>query len=151
VLKRRLSHAAIESDPNAVWNAYIESLASSAYDELNHVQRPPQLAFWYESEVQNGGHLQFFKNQREESIQPTVEALVVIGAVAFADILRNAMDRRRFAQASEAGDVKDFISLTEKGEFSDLDRAYYAQRPTMISFLESYLAANFSEFIVVEA
>jgi hypothetical protein len=61
------------------------------------------------------------------------------------------MDRWRSRQRVNWEDVEDFISAAEKGEFSDLHRAYYAQRPTMISFLESYLAANFSEFIVVEA
>jgi hypothetical protein len=117
---------------------------------LNDVQRLPQLVFRYESEVQNGGHLQFFENQRDELIQPTVEALVVVAAVPFADILRNAVNCWRSRKPRKLADVADCISAAKEGEFSDLDRAYYDQRPTMISFLESYVAANFSELIVVE-
>ena len=116
MLKRRLSNAAIKSDPSCGWNAFIDLLASSAYDELNDVQLPPQLAFRYESEVQNGGHVQFFENQPDRLIQPTVEALVVVAAVPFADILRNAVDRWRSRKPRKLEDLADFISAAKEGE-----------------------------------
>jgi hypothetical protein len=108
------------------------------------------LAFWYESEVQNGGHLQFFENQPEELIDPTMQALAVIGAVPFVPILREAVERRRSRPRPKLENVEDFIAAARLGEFDDLDRAYYNQEPVMIRFLESYLDANFGDFIEIE-
>jgi hypothetical protein len=54
----------------------------SSFAELSNVQRASHLASWYESEVQNGGHLQFFENRPAELIEPTMEAQVAVGAIA---------------------------------------------------------------------
>jgi hypothetical protein len=42
---------------------------------LSAEQRPAHLVFWYESEVQNGGHFQYFENRGTEHLAATIEAL----------------------------------------------------------------------------
>jgi hypothetical protein len=37
--------------------------SSEDYANLSEERRPAHLVFWYESEVQNGGHLQCFENR----------------------------------------------------------------------------------------
>src|SRR5260370_34171286 len=91
LLRRRISSAAAELDPHAVWNAFVDLLANSTLAELTDIQRHPHLVFWYESEVQNGGHLQFFENRPEELIEPTLTASRVLGAEAYLPILNDAL------------------------------------------------------------
>jgi len=74
----------------SIWNAYVDLLAMEPYDELAEEQRPAHLVFWYESEVQNGGHLQYFENRGTEHLGETVEALGVLDASCQQQILREA-------------------------------------------------------------
>jgi len=46
-----------------VWNAFVDVLAMEEYADLDPVQRIPHLCFWYDSELQNGGHFQYFENR----------------------------------------------------------------------------------------
>jgi hypothetical protein len=149
-LKRRLSFAAAKADPNAAWNAFIDFLAFSTYQELNDVQRAPHLVFCYESEVQNGGHLQFFENRPEELIEPTLQALRALGAQAYVEILHQAISRWRSRQREKIATVEDYVAEALDGEFDDLDRAYYDTQPPITRLLEDYLNANLSEFLLVE-
>ena len=64
---------------------------------MNDVQAVAHFAFWYESEVQNGGHLQYFENmfnrykaKEDIVVSATLEALKVIGAKKQAKILSQA-------------------------------------------------------------
>jgi hypothetical protein len=54
-----VTKAALRENDHADWNAFIQLLALTDYDELAPQQRAAHLVFWYESEVQNGGHLQY--------------------------------------------------------------------------------------------
>ncbi len=51
------------------------------YDDLSPEQRPAHLVYWYESEVQNGGHLQYFENRGTEHLAAAVKALGSLGAI----------------------------------------------------------------------
>ncbi len=59
----KLTKSDVEEKPYCIWNAFVELLASHDYNELSPRQRAAHLVFWYESEVQNGGHLQFSENR----------------------------------------------------------------------------------------
>ena len=48
--------------------------------DLTPEQRRAHLVFWYESEMQNGGHLQYFENRGAEHLEETVYALGLLGA-----------------------------------------------------------------------
>jgi Domain of unknown function (DUF4375) len=63
---RKLSKSDVDAEPYCVWNAFVDLLAMEAYQDLTPEQRAAHLVFWYEHEVQNGGHLQFFENRGTE-------------------------------------------------------------------------------------
>src|SRR5258708_33916078 len=69
-----ITKKALEEDKHAVWNAFIDLLATTDCDELAPSQRLARLAFLYDCEVLNGGPLQFFNNRRQG---PNVEAVQV--------------------------------------------------------------------------
>jgi len=54
MIRRSLPASAVAERPYLVWNAFVDVLAMTEYADLTPAQRLPRLAFWYESEVQNG-------------------------------------------------------------------------------------------------
>jgi hypothetical protein len=58
-VRRRLSRELVARQPYERWNAFIDLVATEDATRLTATQRAAQLAFWYDSEVQNGGHLQY--------------------------------------------------------------------------------------------
>jgi hypothetical protein len=141
-----IRRADVEQDPYAIWNKFVDLLARSEYEDLSDVQRPPYLTFWYESEVQNGGHLQFFLNRPAFQLDLTIEALRILEADGYFHIFRDALERWR----SRSGLTPRLIHRAAIAEeFEDLDSAFYAVQPTLIERLERYLDANQSSFILL--
>jgi len=64
---RMLTKPQVDAEPFRIWNACVDLLATEDYRDLGKEQRPAHLVFWYESEVQNGGHLQYFENRGVET------------------------------------------------------------------------------------
>ena len=56
-VRRRLGRALVAHQPYERWNAFIDLVATEDANSLTATQRTAQLAYWYDSEVQNGGHL----------------------------------------------------------------------------------------------
>ena len=52
----------MQREPYLVWNAFVDIVALTPYERLHPRQRPAHLVFWYNAEVQNGGHYQYFEN-----------------------------------------------------------------------------------------
>jgi len=77
MILRSLSKQEVEAEPFRVWNAFVDLLTMEDYDDLSPEQRPARLVYQYESEVQNGGHLQYFENRHGASLSTTVKALGV--------------------------------------------------------------------------
>lgn len=90
---KRIGRSELDEDPHVVWNTFVEILALSDYSDLDQPQRPAYLVFWYESEVLNGGHLQYFTNKGIDHISETIKSLREFGADAYADVLEEAIGR----------------------------------------------------------
>ncbi len=87
-----LTRGEIEETPGLVWNAFVELVALTKYQDLSEEQRPAHLVFWYDSEVYNGGHLQYFENRRMQHLEETIEALRIMGAECQRLILAGAAE-----------------------------------------------------------
>ncbi len=93
----KLKREEIHADPYLVWNTFIDLVSLAECEELGPKQRIAHLAFWYDSEVQNGGHLQYFENIRGAHLAETIQALDAIGAFCQKHILQsNAFADRNF-------------------------------------------------------
>src|SRR5262245_40778434 len=108
-MKRVVSSEAAQRDPNLVWNEFIHLLAFSELDQLDASQRPAHLAFWYDSEVQNGGHLQYFENRPAELVPETIRALLQIGASQQADLLKSALERFGNRRREKLETVEEYV------------------------------------------
>ncbi len=149
-----LNKSEVEKDPSLVWNAFIYLIGLSDPRDLNDTQSTAQFAFWYESEVQNGGHLQYFENMHTRHkdnlnllIAATLDALRALGANEQAVILNAASERYFSANRGHPTTVECFCDLQGEKEFEDLDRRYYGCSPEMDYYFGKFLQANLGEFV----
>src|SRR5437899_9848444 len=118
---RRLTKQEVDAQPFRVWNAYVDLLAMEDYRDLAEEQRPAHLVFWYESEVQNGGHLQYFENRGTKYLGETIEALGVLGADGHQAILREAADLFLGPERPRIQTTEAYSAVALEGEFDSLD------------------------------
>ena len=146
-----VTKAMLEDTSYAVWNAFVDLIANSFYQELTPRQRPAQLVFRYESEVQNGGHRQFFVNSEGEHLEETVAALDALGAACQARVLEQAVARWNWTQRLSPESVGDYAAEAAKGEFSDFDHAFADcedREASLTQVLERHLAEHEAWYIV---
>jgi hypothetical protein len=146
---RKITKREVDENYYRIWNAFVDLLAMEKYDELAPEQRPAHLVFWYESEVQNGGHLQYFENRGTKYLEETIEALGILGAEGHQKILREAADlflgrERPLIQTTEA-----YSAVALEGEFEDLDFRFGACLPSLFECLKAHLALHQSSFVVI--
>ena len=146
-MKRVLHREEAQRDPNLVWNEFIHLLTFSEVGELDSKQRPAHLPFWYDSEVQNGGHLQYFENRPTELVGETIRALAALGASQQAAVLRSASERWMSRRRVKPRTVDEYVEESAKLEFEDLDNAYYGLSPSVTDMLENCLESNRGSFI----
>lgn len=146
---RRVSRQLTEKKPYIVWNVFVDILAMSEYGRLSNKQRPAHLVFWYYSEVENGGHMQYFENRGTERIAETVAALKLLGCSCHARVLSGAAAQFKSRPRSRIRSVEEYVEIALQGEFDRFDREYAKCRPTLQKALELYLARNRPEFVIV--
>jgi len=147
---RKLTKAEVAATPYKTWNAYIDLLANENHDNLAPEQRPAHLVFWYESEVQNGGHLQYFENRRGRYLQETVAALRALGASNQASVLTEAIALWKSVERSRIEPADEFCEEALEGEFSNLDQRFHECSPSLQECLEKHLEQNRSSFVTIE-
>jgi hypothetical protein len=145
----KISGREMKADPSLVWNEYIAFLASSEYDELGTIQRVAFLVYWYESEVQNGGHLQYFENRGFGHVAETIIALQTVHANCHADVLHRAALRRGAKDRKELKSSTQYVAEALRGEYDDLDREFSNCHPQLTAALENYLHQNLADFVLV--
>lgn len=145
----RLTRKELQSDPNLLWNSFINFLATSKPELMDAEQKAPYLVFWYESEVQNGGHLQYFENRGIDEGALTIDALHTLSAHAHAMILERACHQYKSQTRKALTTSEQYAEEARKGEFELLDEQFWRSEPSLVQALEQYLQLHFSKFIVV--
>jgi hypothetical protein len=145
-----VSAAEVAAKPYLVWNGFVAVIGGSTlpYERMTELQRLAHLAFLYDGEVQNGGHLQFFLNTQDLG-RDFVHALERMLLPAHAELLRRAYDRWRARPRSEPENAEEFVELARKEEFADVDTAYHQLSPTITDGLERLLKEHRDEFVRV--
>ncbi len=146
---RTLQSSVAKNEPWQVWNAYVDLLAVSSLETLDSVQRPAALVFAYESEIQNGGHLQYFENRREDRKEEVIESLDRLGAAYHADLLRAASALWQKEDRSRISSAEDYVDEALEEEFSEFDRRFHEAPTSLVTVLEDYLKRFQHHFVVV--
>ena len=127
----------------------MDLLAIEDYHDLTQEQQAPHLVFWYMSEVENGGHLQYFENHGTERLSATIEALRSLGAACQEELLQEAGDLWLSRERQRIQTVEEYCETALMGEFDRFDSRFYSCSPTLVQCLESYLEQYQSLFITV--
>lgn len=147
-----VSKKAYASFKGEKWNALIDLISAADLDELTPVQRIAHLAWWYNSEVLNGGHDQYFGNKDYFDHSEVVSALDALGATCQHDVLKEALIYFTKAQEDMPDGYDEYLAWDQEYRYGDqmsnFDKQFYGCRPEIeTELLENYLNANESEFI----
>ena len=146
--RRSLTKEEIRAEPFRIWNAFVDVLAMENYNELSPEQPPAHLVFWYESEVQNGGHFQYFENRGTEHLATTIEALGLLGATCQQQVLREAGALWASRSRPQTETAQEFCDTALEGEFESFDSRFHNCSPTLQQCLETHLERHKELFVV---
>lgn len=141
-MKRSIERKRAQQEPHLIWNAFIDLLAMEDYAELSPLQRKAHLVFWYDSEVQNGGHGQYFENRGVEQLPETIQALTDLGLSCQATVLTRAA-----VALSAGGPQADWAEVLKDSFIAEIDAAFHDSTPTVAEALERHLAAHSAEYV----
>jgi len=147
MIRRKVRKIDFNDKPYLIWNSFIDIVAMEAEDDLNEVQIIGQKAFIYDSEIQNGGHMQFFENTKLTNYKPFIDALKNMSAFEHANILIEAVRIYESKQRNEIKDKYEYSSIALDGEFDKLDFKYYRTKPELTELMQSFLKENEDQFI----
>jgi len=141
-MKRSVARARVQEQPYLIWNAFIDLLAMEDYADLSPLQRKAHLVFWYDSEVQNGGHGQYFENRGVNRLAETVTALTDLGLPCQAQVLTRAV-----AALSASDPEADWMDALQDSFIDELDDEFIRCKPTVTEALEQHLERYKAEYV----
>ena len=147
MVRRSLKRSDLENEPYLSWNTFVDLIALTDFEDLNEAQKPAHLIFWYDAEVYNGGHLQYFLNSAGRRASETVEVLSKLDLSCQKTILADAIAFATRNPIPEIESTAEFVAVAFEGRFNEFDLRYAACPIQLQDFLEQYLEQNFSEFI----
>ena len=149
MITRKLSKTIIEERPWEIWNSFIDLIATEKYDDLDPIQQVAHLCFWYDSELQNGGHLQYFENRGTNLLQATLDSLQKLGAGDQFNVLQKASELYLSIPRHKIETVEEFVDTALEGEYDDFDSEYYDCTPEITNLLDDYLKNYRDSFVEI--
>ena len=126
------------------WEVSIYDGETEMYDSLDRFTDPQKYVWaiqWYYSEVENGGHDQFFYNDTGIVWELALEGLRVIGCSTFAAILEEAVQRIG-GYPSKDREARWHEMSMHNADFSDLDMKFYDREHELEQYLRDYVRAT---------
>lgn len=109
------------------WNAFVWCMTDAKFSSLNERDRALYLVFWYQSEVNNGGHFQYFLNRSAtDPAHETAAALRAMQVDPMAKVLEDATALWQAKERQSMETVEHYINEAHEGEFKLLDLRFAA-------------------------
>ena len=143
----------VEKEPYIVWNTFVDLIASNDMADMSEVQKRAALCFWYDSEVQNGGHLQYFENMATlgfTDYRAVADALEWLDATSQSKILLKAVSIRNTEKRGFIKDAFDYIVRAKEGQYDAMDEEYYACTPDITHLFHTMIEKYQNEFVIIE-
>lgn len=106
------------------WNLFIDDICNRNINELNNIQKTAVLCFWYDAEMNSGGHSGYFDCYSMIDSEELYKALSEVGSKEIAD---------NYKKALKEGKIDDY---------EETDYSYYEFNPSLQFFLEEYVEQN---------
>ena len=121
------------SEKDKRWNKFIETICFQPLDTLSPIQKNAVLCFWYDAEMNSGGHSGYFDCYPDTEPQELIEAINIVAYEAISD---------NYIKALNEG---------EKDGWVETDMAYYKFTPSLDKCLMEYVEANKEEIFDIKA
>ncbi|MCI8538907.1 MAG: DMP19 family protein [Oscillospiraceae bacterium] len=106
------------------WNQFTNDICRRDISTLSEPQKNAVLCFWYDTEMNSGGHSGYFDCYPEIDPQELTAALLTAGYQAIADNFQKA------------------LTEGEGDDWAETDDAYYSFAPSLFQCLEDYVERN---------
>lgn len=137
-----------EDSSARVW-ALVMYLAKNPNEQSREEFSSFWLAYVYDAEVLNGGHLQYFHNRGTEEALATISALRSIGAETQAGLLEVSLQKTQDDPVNRVGSLEEYSRLASERSFRAEDSAYYSGSRPVLELLEIHYAGLLQECISV--
>lgn len=117
------------SSKNIIWNRFIEEICYKNIDKLSDIQKKAVLVFWYDSEINSGGHCGYFDCYPNTVPEELYSAIIEIGNKEIADNYMKAVQQGKYDGYEKA------------------DTAYYNFSPALADYLMNFVEKN-KEYII---
>ena len=106
------------------WNKFIEEICYRDINKLSEIQKKAVLCFWYDTEMNNGGHSGYFYCYPETKSQELVSAIIEVSYKEIADNYLKA------------------ISEGINDDYEETDSNYYNFEPSLCDCLQDFIEKN---------
>ena len=106
------------------WNRFIVEVCHRDIETLSELQKKAVLCFWYDAEMNSGGHSGYFDCYPDAVPEELVDAIISIGYKAIAD---------NYQKALRDGESDGWV---------ETDRIYYDFSPSLCDCLQEYVERN---------
>ena len=128
VFIKKFKHIYIKRNPNSKdsleWNKFIEQICTKRLSELNNIQKNAVLCFYYDRELNIGGHVCFFDNYPKIKHSDMKEALRIVANKKYVE---------NFEEAIEHG---------KEDNYEKTDAMYNKLSPCLTEYIEEYVLKN---------
>lgn len=126
----------------------VDLFAMEPLEECTPVQRKAALVFWYQAEVNNGGHFQYFTNSAGAHRMEALQALRQLGAQKAAEVLSLAILTVAGSEQSHPRSLEEYAEQEADSGLRSLDSEYYKSADAEVQdALLSYLKTHEQEFV----
>lgn len=130
------------------WNAMVDLCAMEELEACTPVQRRAALVFWYQEEVNNGGHFQYFVNKASFPHTEIVAILREMGAMHSANVLEAALRQLDGHLPLFPGTAEEFETERRELDLGEFDVMWGSEGDKeILAAMQRYLKAHESEFV----
>lgn len=128
---KKFKHIYIKRNPNSQeskeWTKFIEQICTKRLSELNDIQKNAVLCFYYDREMNIGGHVCFFDNYPKIEQSDMKEALRIV------------------ANKKYVSNFEEAITIGKEDNYTKTDQKYLKFSPCLTEYLEEYVENNREE------
>ena len=111
------------------WNQFIDEICMKEHSSLSPCQKAAVLSFWYDSEMNSGGHSGYFDCYPGVKADDLIWALNEVGAKAYIE------------------NFKDAVTTGESDDYVKTDEVFYSIKPPLADMLMKYVEEHKDEIL----
>jgi hypothetical protein len=147
-IPRQVHRSGPDAQYALTWNAMIDLCAMEPLEACSPIQRKAALLFWYQSEVNNGGHFQYFMNRPNYPHREVLALLRELGASRSAAAFNGALGRVESVLPLIAVDSESYLEREDQLDLNSFDTEWGIRGDEEVhACLSALLRENESEFV----